>query len=132
MAHYIDGGRRTRNPIQPIQWKAMAKTPFATVRHAPVVAGLAYIERIQSLPSKFTARLVAEPDNRFNRTAVAVTVGGEKVGYLPPEISTHYFEAVVKTAPVDCPGRRAPVSAQEDTGVLLLLDLSAVPVAGAQ
>jgi hypothetical protein len=94
--------------------------------HTPVVAGLAYIERIQRLPSRFTATLAAEPDNRFNRTAVAVTAGGEKIGYLPPELARHYFETLKGRGPLDCPARRAPISAREDTGVEVLLDLTGV------
>jgi hypothetical protein len=94
--------------------------------HIPVAAGLAYLERIQRLPSKFTATLAAEPDNRFNLTAVAVLVNGEKVGYLPADMSRRYHD-VVKAAACDCPGRRAPVAALENTGVALLLDLSGVP-----
>ena len=92
----------------------------------PVAAGPAYGERIQQLASKFTATLHAEPDNRFNLTAVAVLVGGEKVGYLPAEISRHYFDAL-KAGDAECTGRRASHAAHEDTGVDLLLDLSALP-----
>ena len=60
-------------------------------RRLPVVAGLAYHERVDRLPSQFTATLQAEAGNRFNRRAVAVLVNGEKVGYLPPELSPHYW-----------------------------------------
>lgn len=97
------------------------------IAHVPVVAGPAYVERIQRLPSKFTATLKAEPDNRFDLTAVAVHAGGEKIGYLPPDISRHYF-GLLQTAPgAECQGRRAPVSARENTGVEVLLDLTGVP-----
>jgi hypothetical protein len=106
----------------------MSQMPVDPLMHIPVAAGLAYIERIQRLPSKFTATLAVEPDNRFNLTAVAVLVNGEKVGYLPADLSRRYHE-VVKTNPCDCPGRRAPIAAVEDTGVVLLLDLSGVPCA---
>ena len=101
--------------------------PDSPLTHTPVVAGLAYIERIQQLPSRFTATLVAEPTNRFNRAAVAVHAGGEKIGYLPPELSRHYFDRLKDGAPVECPARRAPVSEREDTGVEVLLDLTDVP-----
>jgi hypothetical protein len=94
--------------------------------HVPVAAGPAYLERIQRLPSKFTATLKAEPDNRFNLAAVAVIAAGEKIGYLPPEISRHYFEPL-KQAAAECPGRRASLSAHENTGVDVLLDLTGVP-----
>jgi len=98
--------------------------------HVPVAAGPAYSERIQRLHSKFTVLLNAEPENRFSLTAVAVLAGGEKIGYLPPEIARHYFEplkALPGGAGVECQGRRAPVSAHEDTGVDILLDLTGVP-----
>jgi hypothetical protein len=95
--------------------------------HVPVVAGPAYFDRIQRLPSKFVVTLKAEPDNRFNLTAVAVFAGGEKIGYLAPEISRCYFGPVKDGAASDCPGRRAPVSAHENTGVDVLLDLTGVP-----
>jgi hypothetical protein len=97
--------------------------------HIPVAAGLAYSERIQRLPSKFTATLTADPGNRFNLTAVAVLVNGEKVGYLPADLSRRYHEVVTASGPCECPGRRATIAAVEDTGVSLLLDLSGVPCA---
>jgi hypothetical protein len=95
------------------------------VSHVPVVAGPAYAEQLQRLPSKFTATLMAELENRFNRCAVAVHAAGGKIGYLPPDLSPHYFQAARNG--VDCPGRRAPVSAHENTGTDVLLDLSEVP-----
>jgi hypothetical protein len=97
------------------------------VTHVPVAAGPAYADRIQRLPSKFTVTLIAEPDNRFNHAAVAVQADGQTIGYLPPEISRHYFESVKGTAGVACPGRRAPLSAHENTGSDVLLDLTGVP-----
>jgi hypothetical protein len=96
--------------------------------HIPVVAGLAYVERVRRLPSRFTATLAAEPDNRFNLKAVAVLVDGDKVGYLPPELSRHYFDALKAGAQAECPGRHAPVAEQRDTGVLLLLDFTSLPI----
>jgi hypothetical protein len=93
----------------------------------PVAAGPAYAAIVERLPSKFTATLRAEPDNRFNHAAVAVTVAGEKIGYLPPDISRHYFEALKDAPGADCPGRRASVGAHENTGTDVLLDLTSVP-----
>jgi len=92
-----------------------------------VAAGPAYADAIQRLPSKFTATLTAEPDNRFNLAAVAVIASGEKIGYLPPEISPHYFDALKGTPGIECPGRRAPMAAHENTGTDVLLDLTGVP-----
>ncbi len=102
----------------------MSTTPLT---HTPVAAGPAYAERIQRLHSTFTATLRAEPENRFNFAAVAVLWDGQKIGYLPPEISRHYFEPLKGVAGVECPGRRAPLSAHENTGVDTLLDLTGVP-----
>lgn len=101
--------------------------PSSPVTHIPVAAGPAYYERIQRLPSNLTLTLKAETENRFNHTAVAVLAGGEKIGYLPPEIARHYFEALKAGPGVECPGRRASLSAHENTGVDLLLDLTGVP-----
>jgi hypothetical protein len=101
--------------------------PELPSRRLPVVAGLAYQERVQLLPAQFTASLQPEPNNRFNHRAVAVLVNGEKVGYLPPEIARHYWRAPNDHAAIECAGCRAPRSALEDTGVMLLLDVSACP-----
>jgi hypothetical protein len=95
--------------------------------HVPVAAGPAYAERIQRLPLTFTATLRAEVDNRFNKSAVAVTVGADKIGYLPPEISRHYFELAKQPAGIECSARRASVSAHENTGTDILLDLTGAP-----
>jgi hypothetical protein len=100
------------------------------VTHVPVAAGPAYDEQIQRLPSKFTATLIAEPDNRFNRAAVAVHAGGGKIGYLPPELSRRYFESLRGKTGAECQGRRAPHSSHENTGTDLLLDLTGVPCEG--
>jgi len=97
------------------------------VTHVPVAAGPAYAEHIQRLQSNLTVTLKAEPGNRFNLTAVAVLADGEKIGYLPPEISRHYFEPLKDGPGAQCPGRRAPLSAHENTGVDILLDLTGVP-----
>jgi hypothetical protein len=97
------------------------------VTHIPVAAGPAYFDRIQRLHSRFTVTLKAEPDNRFNLAAVAVLTDGEKIGYLPPDLSRHYFEPLKAGPGVECPGRRAPLSAHENTGLDILLDLTGVP-----
>jgi hypothetical protein len=97
------------------------------IAHVPVAAGPAYAEAIQRLPSTFKATLACEPDNRFNHAAVAVLVNGEKIGYLPPEISRRYFGALKDTTGVQCAARRAPQSSHENSGTDVLLDLSGVP-----
>jgi len=99
----------------------------------PVVAGGAYIERVRRLPSSFTATLVAEPDNRYFRHAIAVMASGEKVGYVAPEIAPRYFAGVkASSSPIECPGRRASSSDHETSGVELLLDFSNFPIAPAE
>lgn len=73
------------------------------------------------------ATLKAEPGNRFDFAAVAVYAAGEKIGYLPPDISRHFFDTLKGGPGADCSGRHAPVSAHENTGVDVLLDLTGVP-----
>jgi hypothetical protein len=97
------------------------------ITHVSLAAGPAYLEHIQRLPSKFSVTLKAESDNRFHLFAVAVYASGEKIGYLPPDVSRHYFSLVKSAAGVECQGRRAPISAHENTGVDVLLDLTDVP-----
>ena len=91
----------------------------------PVVGGLAYIERVRLVPSSFSATLVPEPDNRYLPHGIAVTVAGEKLGYVAPEVAREYWEAVQATAStVVCPARRGSLADHETSGVELLLDCS--------
>jgi hypothetical protein len=99
----------------------------------PVVAGLAYVERIRQLPSTFTATLSVEPDNRYFRHAIAVSWENGKIGYLAPEVASQYYETVRTAAtPVTCQAQRGSVSDHETSGVELLLDLTAVPSSGTE
>jgi hypothetical protein len=99
----------------------------------PVVAGLAYVERLRPLPPAFPVTLVTEPDNRYFRHAIAVLANGEKVGYVAPEIAPHYYDGVrTATAPVTCPAHRGTLSDHQTSGVELLLDFSGLEVAGAE
>jgi hypothetical protein len=101
----------------------------SVLERIPVVAGLGYIERVRRLPSAFSATLVAEPDNRYFRHAIAVIASGEKVGYVAPEISVDYFDALrAHTGSLTCPARRAAPSDHETSGVELLLDFTALPL----
>jgi hypothetical protein len=96
----------------------------------PVVAGIAYIERVRRLPAAFTVNLVAEAGNRYFRHAIAVHANGEKVGYVAPEISVRYFEPLAAHPEVvTCPARRGDRSDHETSGVELLLDFSSLPIA---
>lgn len=94
----------------------------------PVVAGLAYIERLRELPTHFIATLVVRPDQRYFPHAIAVTVDGHTVGYVAPEVARSYY-AVVSGAGdrvITCAARRASSSDHETSGVELLLDCSAL------
>ena len=94
----------------------------------PVVAGLAYIERLRGRPSRFEVTLVPEPENRFFRHAIAVVSGGDKLGYVAPEVALGYFDLfAAATASWRCPARRSAQSDHETSGVELLLDFSALP-----
>jgi hypothetical protein len=102
-------------------------------RRIPVVAGLAYVERLQRLPSTFQVTLVTEPDNRYFRHAIAVLANGEKVGYVAPEIAPHYYDGIhAATTPVTCPARRGTIIDHQTSGVELLLDFSGLEVARAE
>ena len=91
----------------------------------PVVAGLAYIERVRRLPATFEAELVVEPANRYFPHAIAVVAAGEKIGYVAPEVARGYFEQLSSAASrVTCPGRRATASDHNSSGVEVLLDFS--------
>ena len=95
----------------------------------PVVGGVAYIEAVRKVPATFTATLTPEPDNRYFRHAIIVSVRGEKVGYVAPEVAAGIFEQVKEAEPrLTCPGRHAAPSDHETSGVELLLDFSALPL----
>jgi hypothetical protein len=99
----------------------------------PVVAGLAYIERIRRLQPAVTVTLSVEPDNRYFRHAIAVVAADGKVGYVAPEIASRYYESIkTAPAPITCPARRASASDHETSGVELLLDLTGVAQADSE
>lgn len=101
----------------------------SVVERIPVVAGVAYIERVRRLPSSFTATLLPESDNRYFRHAIAVIAAGEKVGYVAPEIAVRYYDGVkAAAAPIECAARRAAESDHATSGVELLLDFSDLSV----
>src|SRR5512145_1880446 len=96
----------------------------------PVVAGLAYAERVRRVPSPFKATLRPEPGNTYFRHAIEVLTNGEKVGYLAPELALRYFEPLQawQGDPVSCSGRRASRHDHETSGVELLLDFTGLAV----
>ena len=100
---------------------------MSVAERIPVVAGLAYIERVRRLPPAFDAEVVVEPGNRYFPHAIAVLAAGEKVGYVAPEVARDYFEQLSSAgAPrVTCPARRAAASDHNSSGVEILLDFSA-------
>ena len=103
---------------------------MTVLQHIPVVGGLAYVERVRQLPATFTATLMAEPDNRYFRHAIAVAASGQKVGYVAPEVARRYYEGVkASPSPIECPARRGAASDRETSGVELLLDFSHLPIA---
>lgn len=105
----------------------------SVLQRIPVVAGVAYIERVRRLAATFTATLAAEPDNRYFRHAIAVLSDGEKVGYIAPEVAARYYEGIKGHAgAVTCPARRGAVTDHETSGVELLLDFTDLPVAAAE
>ena len=100
---------------------------MSLLARVPVVAGLAYIERLRQLPPAFTATLSVEPDNRYFRHAIAVSSDKGKIGYVAPEIAGHYYETIKNAAtPVTCPARRGSLSDHETSGVELFLDLTSI------
>ena len=98
----------------------------------PVVAGLAYIERVRRLPASFTATLAIEPDNRYFRHAIAVLADGDKIGYIAPEIAAAIFDDVkAAAAPLTCAARRASRADHDTSGVEVMLDFTNSPFASA-
>src|SRR4051812_27672263 len=96
----------------------------------PVVAGLAYIENLRSLPQTFTVALSAETGNRYFRHAFAVLAGTGKIGYIAPEVAAQHYDAIKgSTSPITCPASRGSVFDHETSGVEVLLDMRGVPAA---
>ena len=101
---------------------------MALTQRVPVVAGLAYIENLRTLPQSFTVALSAETGNRYFRHAIAVLAGTGKIGYVAPEVAPLYYESIkASTTPITCAARRASVFDHETSGVEVLLDMSGVP-----
>ncbi len=101
--------------------------PASVVARIPVVGGLAYAERLCHVPSSFQATITVDPGQRYFRHAIAVSVAGEKVGYVAPEVAIGYFAPLAAAGgTATCPGRRAAVPDRETSGVALLLDFSSL------
>jgi hypothetical protein len=99
------------------------------LRRIPIVAGLAYIERLNRLPSPLNVTLKAERDNRYFPHAIAVTIDGQRLGYVAPEVARRFHAALLaQPTPLTCPARRASVSDHQTSGVELILDFSGLAV----
>ena len=105
-----------------------------SLKRVPVVAGLAFIERVRGLAQTFTAELACERDHQYFMHPIAVRVGGEKVGYVAPEIARRYYERLLRHegGVVTCPGRCASAADHATSGVETLLDFRGLPVAPAE
>lgn len=92
----------------------------------PVVGSLAYPDAVRVLPARFDARVVPEPDNRYNVYALSVTTeDGAKIGYVAPDVARNFYETVLARhkggSVVRVPARRSEPGARID--VLVLVDL---------
>jgi hypothetical protein len=103
--------------------------PDSILARVPVVGGLGYVERVRRMPSSFTVTLQVESANRYFRHAIAVIVGGEKLGYVAPEIARGYYDGIRASAePVRCSGRHGRQTDHDTSGVELLLDFRELAV----
>ena len=108
---------------------SLGRMANSVLSRIPVVAGLAYAERVRRLPSSFTATLAIEAGNRYFPHAIAVLGNGEKVGYVAPEVARGFYAAIQNyTGVVTCPARRGTRADHEASGVELLLDFTGLPV----
>jgi hypothetical protein len=99
------------------------------LQRVPMVAGLAYIERLRRLGSPVTVSLRPERENRYFLQAIAVLANGDKVGFVAPEVARRYHAPLVAHGSVvTCPAVRASVSDDQTSGVELVLDFSGLPV----
>lgn len=92
----------------------------------PMVAGLAYRERLAGLPATFTVTLVPEPEQPYNPHALAVHAAGGKIGYVAPEVARLCYEKVVQAGAASCEAFRVADPAGRATGTEALLDLSSL------
>lgn len=87
----------------------------------PMVAGLAYRERLAQLPPEFDATLRVEPDNPYNPCAIAVIGPNGKVGYVAPEVARHIYEDVAGGGIASCLVRRGDYS--PTTGIMGVVEI---------
>ena len=87
----------------------------------PLVAGLAFRERLTQLPAEFRATLRVEPENPYNPSAVAVVGPTGKVGYVAPELARELYQKVAGGEVASCLVRRGNYS--PTTGILGILEI---------
>jgi hypothetical protein len=91
----------------------------------PMVAGLAYRERLASLPASFGVTLVPEPEQPYNPRAIAVHAAGGKIGYVAPEVARVIYEAVAGAGTASGEARRATGAAGRAAGTEVWLEVPA-------
>jgi len=91
------------------------------MKDIPLVAGLAFRERLGQLAAEFEASLKIEPENPYNPRAIAVVGANGKVGYVAPEVARHLYEKVAGGEVASCRVRRGNYS--PSTGILAILDV---------
>lgn len=87
----------------------------------PLVAGLAFRERLNQLPAEFQATLRVEPENPYNPRAVAVVGPTGKVGYVAPELARELYQKVAGGEVASCLVRRGNYSPA--TGIVGILEI---------
>lgn len=82
---------------------------YSTGHHGfvAVVGESSYQDTLRTLPTIFTAMLVPQPDNPYDRNAVAViTTDGRIVGYLARDVAKSYHARLVRHSDsVTCPAK---------------------------
>lgn len=83
------------------------------------------LEVLERHERNFDARLVPEPNNRYDANAIAVMAGDKKIGYLPREIAKSYHVPLARQpAPVECPAQLR--GGEDGTKIGVVLDFKAV------
>lgn len=87
----------------------------------PLVAGLAFRERLAQLPAEFRATLRVEPESPYNPRGISVIGPNGKVGYVATEAARQLYEKVAGGEIVTCRARQGHYS--PTTGVLGILEI---------
>ena len=92
----------------------------------PMVAGLAYRERLAGLPERFAVTLMPEPEQPYNPKALAVHASVGKIGYVAPEIARLIYDGVAEAGTASLEARRVTGSTGRGAGTEVWLDVSGV------